>query len=244
MRLRKTDVYDKGILLRAPLTLKGTAEEKELLSRILDMAYLSRLRRLSNTGFSIIANNCCGSFMYESLRLKKLSPTCDMEIASHEFVGFCRHLKEYLRMPVDAPTEEDRKKYPGCNVPIGILRGNDVLPPVGLIFTHYDSLENARETWYRRRERVNYDKLFFVMDCGVESDEELLDEFEQLPYENKVIFTKAEDRERWKDTFCFRCFTDGNYRLGYVFDYLFTESGLFNVLDEFDYVSWLNREGG
>lgn len=72
-------------------------------------------------------------------------------------------------------------------------------------------------------------------------EEKTLDEFEHLPYENKVAFTVPEDGERWKDTFCFSCFTDGRYHPGYIFDYLFTDSGVFNVLDEFDYVNWLNQ---
>ena len=75
----------------------------------------------------------------------------------------------------------------------------------------------------------------------MEKDEKLLDEFEQLPYENKVAFTALEDRERWKDTFSFRCFSDGNFRPGYFMDYVLTDSGIYHVLDDFDYVNWLNR---
>ena len=132
-------------------------------------------------------------------------------------------------------------RYPGCKVPIGMLRGNGELPSIGLIFTHYPSLENAREAWYRRRERVNYDNLFFILDCCTETDAELQDAFERLPYENKLIFTRLEDPERWKDTFCFSCFTDGNYHPGYFMDYLLTDNGIFHVMDEFDYVNWLNE---
>lgn len=241
MKIQRTDVYKNGKLLRAPVDLTRDEKAGTVFLYGLEMAYQSRIERLKNKDFTIIANNCCGTLMYESLRLKKLSPTCSLTIEGDAFVKFCRHLKEYLRMPVEEATEEDRKKYPGCKVPIGILRGNGALPPVGLVFTHYDRFENAREAWYRRRERVNYDNLFFILDCETETDEKLPDEFERLPYENKVIFTKLEDGERWNDTFSFSCFTDGKYHPGYAFDYLFTDSGIFNVLDEFDYVSWLNQ---
>ena len=241
MKIQRTDIYDNGQFLRAPVDLKGNEAAKAILAYELGKACESRIARLENKNFTVIANDCCGSLMYDSLQLKKLSPTCGMTIGRYAFVIFCRHLKEYLSMPVEVPTEEERKLYPGCKAPIGMLHASDTLPPIGLIFTYYDSLEKARETWYRRRERVNYDNLFFILNCATEKDEHLLDEFERLPYENKVAFTALEDRERWKDTFSFRCFSDGNYHPGYFMDYVLTDSGIFHVLDDFDYVNWLNQ---
>ena len=241
MKIQKTDIYSNGKFLRAPIDCKGNKKAEAVFWYGLEKAYQSRIERLKNKDFSIISNNCCASFIYDSLRLIKRSPTCGMTIGRYAYIVFCRHLREYLSMPVEKPTEEDLKLYPGCKAPTGILRGNDTLPPIVLVFSHYDSFDNARETWYRRRERVNYDNLFFILDCGKETDDRVLDEFERLPYENKVAFTTLEDHERWKNTFSFQCYTDGNYHPGYTFDYLFTESGLFNVLDEFDYVNWLNQ---
>ena len=241
MRIQRTDVYENGTLMRAPVDLKGNEAARAVLAYEIELAYQSRIAKLKNRDFSIIANNCCGSLMYDSLRLNKLSPTCSLLIDRHSFIIFCRHLKEYLDMPVEAPTEQEQKLYPGCRVPIGMLKASDTLPPVGLVFTHYDSFETARETWYRRRERVNYDNLFFVLDCGMEKNEELLDEFERLPYENKVAFTVLEDRERWKDTFSFQYYLDGYFHPGAFMDYILTDSGVYKVLDEFDYVNWLNQ---
>ena len=241
MKIQRTDVYENGKLLRAPVNCEGNKKMEAVFLYGLEKAYQSRISRLENKDFTIIANDCSGSFIYDSLRLKKLSPTCSMTIGRYAFISFCRHLKEYMSMPVEEATEEDLKKYPGCKVPVGILRGKDSLPSIGLIFTHYESFEKARETWYRRRERINYDNLFFILDCAMEKDEKLLDEFERLSVENKVAFTALEDRERWKDTFSFQCFSDGKFHSGYFMDYLFTDSGIFNVMDEFDYVNWLNQ---
>ena len=241
MKIQRTDVYQKGTLLSAPLNLKKEEPAWEILSQQLKKACLSRLRRLENTNFTVISNDCCASFLYDSLNLQKATPTCGMTIGRYAFVDFCLHLRAYLSMPVEEPTEEDLKRYPGCKAPIGILRGTGELPSIGLIFTHYPSLETAREAWYRRRERVNYDNLFFILDCCMETSEALQDAFERLPYENKVMFTRLEDPERWKDTFCFSCFTDGSCHAAYFMDYLVTDNGIFRVLDEFDYVNWLNQ---
>ena len=63
----------------------------------------------------------------------------------------------------------------------------------------------------------------------------------RVNYLLKVIFTRLEDPERRKDTFCFSCYTDGNFHPGYFIDYLLTDNGIINVMDEFDYVNWLNE---
>lgn len=201
---------------------------------------LYRRSRLRNRDFTIISNDCTGALMYRSLRMRKDSPTCDMTIGVYGFLPFCRHLKEYLSVPVDDPTEEDLKKFPGCKVPIGMLRGGNGLPDIGLVFTHYKTLEEAREKWYRRRERVHYDNLFVTVFWDDTAEESLLDEYEKLPY-RKVIFTSLEDKARWKDTFRFSFM--GQDINADVFTYK-KGTGLFRFryLDEFDFVKWLNGE--
>ena len=206
-----------------------------------NLAYLYRISRLKNSNFTIICNNCCGSFMYQSLGLIKDSPTCDMYISDYHYIDFCRNLKEYLSLPIDDPTEEELKKYPNCKAPIGMLRGKNGLRTIGLIFTHYKTLDDAREKWYRRSARVNYDNLFFILDCGMRGDKKVLDEFEKLPYENKVIFTHLKDYDRWKDTFKFSCFKEG-YKQGQHLNDVSSGLFIFKGLDEFDYVRWLNKE--
>ena len=189
MKIQRTDIYDNGTLLRAPVDLKGNEAAKAVLSYELNKAYESRIAKLKNKDFTIIANDCCGSLIYDSLHLKKLSPTCSMTIGRYAFVIFCRHLKEYLSMPVEVPTEEERMLYPGCKAPIGMLHASDTLPPIGLVFTHYESLEKARETWCRRRERVNYDNLFFVLNCNMVKDEKLNVSFHRSPSSSLVKIT-------------------------------------------------------
>ena len=206
-----------------------------------DITCLYHRSRLKNKDFSVISNDCSATYIYTDLGMKKLSPTCGLTVEYDLFTTFCRHLREYLSLPVDTPTEEELKKYPGCTAPIGILHGKNGLPDIGLIFTHYPSLEDAREKWYRRRERVNYDNLYFIMCCGRDKDESIQDDFESLPYENKIMLTQLEDPDRWKDTLRLRCYDSGIdpwLDMPDIGRRVFT----FRWFDEFDYVSWLNGE--
>lgn len=215
---------------------------KEKIEQIgLDYARLSRLYRIKNKDFSIISNNCCGSLIYRLLELKKLSPTQDLIVERKNFPVFCRNLKYYLRLPVDVPTEEERSTRPSVSCPVGILHAGPELPDVFLTFLHYDSFEQATDAWYRRRERVNYDNLFFLMDCGMEATEELLDEFERLPSPNKVVFTHLQDKKRWKHTFRFGYYTEKEYKPARMFRRRWRWPFLYLIMDEFPYIKWLNH---
>ena len=206
-----------------------------------NLAYWYNRMRLTNRDFTIISNDCSASLIYNLLRLRKDTPTCDMVIVVSKYIDFCKHLKEYLSLPVDEPTDEDLKSYSGCKVPLGMLHGNGKLPDIGLVFTHYDTLENARESWYRRRERVHYDNLFFILDCGAGSKEQILDEFEKLPYRNKIAFTDLNDKTRWKSTFTYSYFKGDNPKKLNHFSTVRRGPFLFRGIDEFDYVKWLNN---
>jgi len=67
--------------------------------------------------------------------------------------------------------------------PIGLL-GQDV----ELHFLNYASAEEAQEKWTRRVGRINWDKLFIKFCDRDEFSLELLKEFENLDFKNKVCF--------------------------------------------------------
>jgi uncharacterized protein (DUF1919 family) len=55
-----------------------------------------RRKKLKNTDFTIISNNCWGGMIYESYNLPKGSPTIGMFIMAEDYLRFLTHLKEYL----------------------------------------------------------------------------------------------------------------------------------------------------
>ena len=74
-------------------------------------------KRLRNTSFSLISNNCIGGVISHDLGLQFRSPTVDLYFTNEDFILFCRHLRDYLRLPV---VEADS----GLDYPVGALKGD------------------------------------------------------------------------------------------------------------------------
>lgn len=206
------------------------------LSRALTMVL--RRSRLKNRTFSIISNTCIGGVISNSVGQEHRSPTVNLVIYEEDFLTFCENLRAYSDCPLE-PADEALSQRVGY--PVGILRGAAAgLPDITVWFVHYQSFEQARDAWIRRFRRVNYENLFFLMDRGMDAREEILDRFHALPGPNKVFFTHREDPSRWANTFRLSYYTEKDYRNAFL--YTFVRRGLlqYRVLDEFDYVTWLN----
>lgn len=138
---------------------------------------LSMQNRLKNHKFSIISQNCIGGILYHELNQQFLSPTINLWMSSSDFIKFCKDLKKNLE--VDLIELKDSSK----NYPIGKL--GDII----INFTHYDSFEEAKKKWDERKNRINYENLFFIM---VEKDgcrKKEIEDFANLPYEHKMVLT-------------------------------------------------------
>ncbi len=203
------------------------------------LATVRRRKRLTARDFSIISNTCIGGVISNSLGEQQRSPTVNLVIYEEQFLQFCRHLKAYSQCPLEEPNEQEKAQFADLKYPVGILRGGE-LPDVNIYFIHYHSFEEAKEKWEKRFARVNYDNLCIVMDRGMDARDEILDEFHALPYARKVFFTHKEDRERWPNTFRFRYYTEADYKNAYMYTKIRRGLREYRVLDEFDYVQWLN----
>lgn len=90
---------------------------------------------------------------------------------------FLRDPKRYLDMQLTFP-DDLKTSYPvGC------------LGDITLHFMHYSSATEAEQAWNRRKARINWDNLFVLMSDRDGCTEEMLREFDALPYRNKVVFT-------------------------------------------------------
>ena len=78
---------------------------------------------------------------------------------------------------------------------ISLLR-KDGLPDVEIIFAHYRSYEEAKEKWYERYSRINYDKIFLVIDATHESEHAYIDRYAALPYPKIIMTDLPSDPER------------------------------------------------
>ncbi len=181
---------------------------------------------LKNRDFTIIASNCNGTFMYYDMDLPYLSPTINLSIGMNDFVKMVENLKWYMDQEIVESSGPEA-------YPIGMLGD------VRIQFVHYETFEEGVRQWNERKKRINWDNLFIV---GTQKDGctyETLKRFDQLPYENKVIFTKTEYPE-FRSAYYMKGFEEKE-ELGVLTNHK-EQFRIRRYLDDFDYVSFLNQE--
>jgi uncharacterized protein (DUF1919 family) len=150
----------------------------------------SRLRRkhLENFDFSIIASNCIGTRMYRELGIEYTSPFVGLFIFAPDYIKLLKNLKYYLSLPMEFI---DKSKYTGSNSTqvsheylIGLLGGD-----IEFHLLYDNDKRKAREKWDRRLERINWDNLFFTFTDRDLCTDQLIHEFDSLPFKHKICFT-------------------------------------------------------
>lgn len=156
--------------------------------------YFSQLREFISPETSIITPNCFAGRIMQDLKTQYNSPTLGLYFFAPEYLEFVSNLEYYL---TDAKIEfSDSSKYELGNerreiwphwYPIGLLDGK-----VEIEFLHYYTEEEAAEKWYRRASRINWDDLLVI---GMEQNlcnDQLMNDFDALPFEKKVFFSTKE----------------------------------------------------
>lgn len=184
-------------------------------------------KRLKNRDFSLLCNNCNGGIILHDLGMEFKSPTVNLFFYSDHFFRFCENFEYYISQPLTLckePSHQPEIDYPVCN-----------LGDLELHFLHYASFEEAKEKWERRTKRLNRDNLFIMWTFFSQTEPELLERFEKLPFCNKVAFTEKEFPE-YKSAFCIYGYEEG---LGVLTEF----EGLKGKrkIDQFDYVRWFNE---
>jgi len=160
------------------------------LKRIRERIYRNYIRKKNyNKSFTIISNNCWGGSVYEDLDLAYTTPTVGLFFYGPCYIKFLSNLKYYLSQDivfVDKSSyqiaNEDRSNS-GLFYPIGKL------DDIEIHFLHYHSELDASEKWNRRKDRINFDNLFVAFAQNELVDYELMNSFDNLDYNNKVIFS-------------------------------------------------------
>lgn len=187
-------------------------------------------QRLENKNFTIISSNCIGGVIYNELGLKFQSPTINIYFKASDFVKFCKNLKYYLSLDLK-PIIQDQLSYP-------VMKLGDIT----LYCVHYKSFEEVIESWDRRKKRVDFDNIFFIM---IERDNctyEDIVEFDNLPYKNKVIFVHK-DMPKISSAYHINgteVTNDKNHKVKGLMEYEGKFTGK-RYIDEFDYVDFFNH---
>ncbi len=151
---------------------------------------LGKYRRLQRSRLSIFPFNCFGGFISHTLGLPFRSPFVNMFFNSEkEYLRFLRAPRVYM---------EERLIFKESKVET-ILKSDYPVVTLGNIdihMNHYPNFDEAAKIWERRKARINWYNLFVT---AYTEREEILEEFDALPYGKKVCFVpfKSELDSAW-----------------------------------------------
>lgn len=192
--------------------------------------FLSKSLALKNCSFSIISNDCWGGDVYQNFSIQYQTPFVGTRIINKCYLRLLKNLKWHLKLPLEF-SNFSRYKYVNLELQdrpfvIGILNGD-----IEIHFYHETNEKKVLDSWERRLERINWDRIFVKFSDFFEEDfSPYLKEFESLEFSNKICFT-AKPYSDFPSAF-FIPEVDDEYR-----SFLITER-------HFDIVSWLNNIHG
>jgi uncharacterized protein (DUF1919 family) len=147
-----------------------------------------RLGDVRKKDFSIISNNCWGAEIYKELKMPYLTPFIGLFVFPSDYLLLLSDLQRYmaqdLRFIDSSKFEQANIKRASKPYPIGLLSDS-----IEVHFEHYKNQTEAVEKWTRRKERINWDRLFIKLDDRDGFTELDLRAFDLLPYKHKVTFT-------------------------------------------------------
>ncbi|HFU3704257.1 TPA: DUF1919 domain-containing protein, partial [Streptococcus suis] len=189
-------------------------------------------KRLKNDQFTIFSSNCIGGVIYNSLGKQFLSPTINVYFDAPDFILFLKNPEKYLSTEPQL-IETLSIKYP-------VVQIDDIK----IYCVHYSSFDHFIEDWNKRKARINWNNIFLMMSERDGCTDKDIEEFEQLPYANKVIFV-SEPMPHFKSAYYIEgseVYNSQKKQVGTLTSFKSKYSGK-RIIDDFDYVSFLNREG-
>lgn len=163
---------------------------RELFNPLLSPYRLNKLSQ-ENVNFTLLSNNCWGGHVYRYFNLPYNTPTIGMYFFIEDYIKFLSKLEYYLSLDIRIIHAECSRHYQeilrehkdSLYVPIGVL------DDVEIVFLHSHSDDEARDSWNRRKARMNLDNLVVKMSEMNGCSLEYLRIFDALPYKKKIVFT-------------------------------------------------------
>lgn len=192
---REQTHYRKQRILQAKERLVAWLSwTKQLLPRLRGRLHRKRLQRtiaravdgVKAEGVTLLSQNCIGGVLYHDLGLPFLSPTINTFIPEPGFVKLAQNPRHYMEQGISMSW--------GGTYPIGVL------DDVQIHFMHYDTCQEAKAAWDRRKERINWDKIVVIGTDRDGFDEAVYEQWKKISYP-KVLFTAHQ--EFTEDAICF-----------------------------------------
>lgn len=191
--------------------------------------FLNKQRELlKNKDFTLIANNCNGGVLSHELGLRFNSPLVNLFINTEDYVKYLKNFDYYNSLTLSFVTD-DTKSYP-----IGKL------DDVTIDFVHYKSNEEAEQKWEERKKRINKNNMFIIFTEQNDCTEQCLKEFDNLPFENKVVFTYKK-HDSIKSAVFVKKYENSHDGVTMFLDFEDRFSIKRNY-DCFDFITWFNGE--
>lgn len=184
----------------------------------------TKKKELSNKTPSVFSSNCVGCMVLHDLSLQFNSPFVNLYLTAKDYLKFLSDPQKYL----DAEFEEITSDKP---YPVGKLLD------LTFYFVHYSSFDEAVTAFKRRAKRINFDNLFVIFSERDGCDYKDLEIFDNLPFENKVVFTHKPYSEI-KSSFYISGFEKEN-ELGSILSW--DKKIGRKIYDRFDFVKWFNK---
>ena len=149
--------------------------------------------KINKNNFTIISNNCWGTFIYKKFGLPYNSPFVNLFIFPKDYIKLLENFSKDSLSHMEFINKE-QSKYKDKLIEYGEDYNNDY--PIGLLnkevelhFLHYTSKEDALEKWNRRLEKMNFERLIFKFSDTNQCKDESIIAFDKLDLPNKVCFT-------------------------------------------------------
>lgn len=189
--------------------------------------------RLRNTDITIISSNCNGGVISSDLGMSFRSPFVNLFITASDYIKLLRDLKGYMNEELCFVKETD-PIYGAVSYPTAYLRD------VKIYFMHYDSEEEAKKAWDRRKRRINWEDIYVIFTDRSGCTMEDLRAFDILPFKHKVVFTHIPQPEI-KSSFYIKGY-EKEKKVGLLSDWQDEKRPVKKVYDQFDFVGWFNGE--
>lgn len=148
-------------------------------------------------GRAIISNNCSGVRLLQDFNLRYDSPTIALQIMPEEFTKFCQNLKWYMEQEITEYKyfSDEHKQYFANMYGGGIDFVCGLCGDVAIVFQHYDSWEDAKTKWDRRKARLDYSNLAYIFCLDNPRYVKEAQDFSNANIPNSFIFTRDFDIE-------------------------------------------------
>lgn len=157
----------------------------------------SKINRLfiNKDDFTIISNNCWGTFIYKKYGLAYNSPFVNLVIFAPDYIELLENFSIEILKKLSF-IKHTESKHKDELIALGIYESDY---PIGILdnkyelhFLHYPSAEDAEDKWLRRVKRMNLNKLVFKFSDGDLFEDSMAKRFDDLKFKNKVCFLANE----------------------------------------------------